>query len=47
MNFENKIKELNLVLPEARDPVALMLHQKLLERCFIYQVKSQLEKMVN
>ena len=47
MNFEDKIKELNIKLPEAKAPVVIMLQQKLQEKCYSYQDKFQLMIMVN
>ena len=45
MNFESKIKELNIVLPKAADPVGSYVAAKITGKIYcIYQVKYQLMK---
>ena len=47
MNFEDKIKELNIQLPEAKAPVGNYVATKLQEKCYSYQDKFLLMIMVN
>ena len=47
MTFENKIKELGLVLPKATPPVGSYVELKLLESYLIYLDKYRMMKMEN
>ena len=46
MNFEDKIKELNIQLPKAADPVGSYIAKKI-SKCCSYLVKFLLMKKVN
>jgi len=47
MDFENKIKELKINLPEAKPLLVPMLQQKLLAIYFIFRDRFLFQKMVN
>ena len=47
MNFEDKIKELNIKLPEAKAPVGNYVATKITGKCYSYQDKFLLMIMVN
>ena len=47
MSYEDKIKKLNLELPEARDPVGSYLAAKQLVKFYLSQDKFLLQQMEN
>ena len=47
MSYENKIKELNLELPDARDPVGSYVASKQIGKCYLSQDKFLPQQMEN
>ena len=47
MSYEDKIKELNLELPEARDPVGSYVASNKLVKCYLSQDKFLSQQMEN